>query len=315
LICPELRPFLARMRLQAELRRALENRGYQEVQTSILLPAPPPDPEIEPFIANYLPGMAPEPPARETYPHTSPELEMKRLMARGLEAIYQIVPVFRQGELGRLHSPEFTMAEWYRAGWGSEKLMEEVEQVVAEVTGGAVMVAGKSVEARPPFARIAVEDAMAEAGVDAVGWDGLSAAEFKRNFGLAYLEKVEPWIEGQGAVFLVGFPAPLAQLAELNPRRPGMSSRFELIIGGVEIANGCAELTDTAELRRRFEEEIEERRQSGNPVHPMPEKFIADLAERGPPPCAGVALGVERLAMLVAGVDELSLVRARPFME
>jgi lysyl-tRNA synthetase class 2 len=370
-VTPGLDPFILRMKLESRLRAALEKKGYQEVMTPVLQPAPGPDPGIEPFIARYDPLMEPDPPGREMYLAPSPEFAMKRLLCRGLDAIYQIGPVFRQGESGPLHSPEFFMAEWYRAGWTYRELMEEVEAVVVETVGDRVTVNGAEINLAPPLARISVAEAMKRSGIDAAAWIGLGPAEWIARFHEAFVDRLEPWLKQQGAVFLVDFPASLALLSRLqentnsggagaltrashallsrlqentnsggagaltrashallsrlqeNTNSGGagaltrasnaIAERFELIIAGVEIANGCTELIDPAEHRRRFAADQELRRMRGQKVYPLPEEFLRDLETLGLPPCAGVALGVDRLAMIAAGAKRIEEVQAFPF--
>jgi len=307
--------FILRMQLQSRLRAALQNRGYQEAVTPVLQPAPGPDPEIEPIIAPYAPLMEPDPPGREMYLHTSPEFAMKRLLCRGLGAIYQIGPVFRQGESGPLHSPEFTMAEWYRAGWTYRELMQEVEAVIAQTLGDRVTVGGKDIHLTPPLPRVSVAEAMKEAGVDPGPWRGTGPGEWLDRFHDAFVARVEPWLAGKGAVFLTDFPAPAALLGKMKDDDPFTAERFELIIAGVEIANGCTELTDPAEHRLRFQAEQELRRRRGKKVFPLPEAFLHDLDSLGLPPCAGVALGVDRLAMIAAGAGRIEQVQAFGFAE
>jgi lysyl-tRNA synthetase class 2 len=310
---PELGPFLARMKLQARLRRALENRGYQEVTTFALQPDSGGDPQIEPFAADYLPGMEPEPPARRFFLHTSPEFAMKRLLCRGLGAIYQICPAFRQGEHGAIHSPEFTMAEWYRAGFAYEELMAETEAVVAEAIEDPLRDPGPKLSLPRPWPRISVAEAFSRAGVDSASWQGLSEREYRLAFDRAWVERLEPWLKDQAAAFLTDFPRPYALLSRLRDDGPEVAERFELVMAGIEIANGCAELTDPAEHRRRFAADREIRAQFGRPALPAPEAFLADLETLGLPPCAGVALGVDRLAMVAAGARRLAEVQAFPF--
>jgi elongation factor P--(R)-beta-lysine ligase len=306
----ELAPYLLRLRLQSRLRAALEARGYQEVVTSVLQAAPGADPEIEPLGAEYLPLMEPEPNARQLFLQTSPEFDMKRLLCRGLPAIYQIAPSFRQGEHGPRHTPEFTMAEWYRAGWSDRELMAEVEAVAAEVLDGRVNWGGRTIDLSPPLARVPIREALAAAGVDVQGWAGLADPAWRDRFHDAYAARVEPWLADRGAVLLVDFPRQLAVLGRLAADDPERAERFELIIAGVEIANGCSELTDPAEHRRRFAADQQARRQAGRRVYPAPAALLEDLETLGLPACAGVALGLDRLAMIAAGAGRVEEVQA-----
>jgi lysyl-tRNA synthetase class 2 len=303
------------MKIQSRLRASLEKRGYEEAVTPILQTAPGSDPEIEPMAVHYTPVMEPDPPARNLLLHTSPEFAMKRLLCRGEKAVYQVCQVFRQGESGPLHSPEFTMAEWYRAGITYLELMEEVEQVVAETIGPRARVRAREMDISPPFPRVTVSHAFHEAGVDMEAWESLADTEWRERYYAAYVERVEPWLEKKGPVFLIDYPARVAILSRLKPENPELAERFELIVAGVEIANGCTELTDPEEHERRLALDREVRRARGGPDLPAPRAFLADLKKSGLPPCAGVALGVDRLAMIATGAERIDQVQAFPFAE
>jgi len=303
--------FRARMRLVTCLRASLQRRGYQEVITGCLQESAGPDPEIEPFSVPYRPRMEPEPGARTLFLHPSPEFAMKRLLCRGLPAIYQLGPAFRQGELGPGHAPEFLMAEWYRAGWNYRDLMAEVEAVVTETVGGEVYVNGRKLRLEPPFPRLSVSEALAAAGVKQSELQGADERERRERFYHVFVDRLEPWLARQGALFLADFPPELALLARLGPG--GLAERFELIVAGVELANGATELYAAADYRRRFERDRAIRAASGKPDLPLPAAFLRDLDEFGLPDCAGVAVGVDRLAQLAAGAARLEEVQAFPF--
>ena len=207
------------------------------------------------------------------------------------------------------------MAEWYRTGWTYLELMQELESIVKEVIGDKVRVAGKDLAMTPPFSRITVAEAMARAGADLSDWENLSPKEWQERFHRAFTEKLEPWLADQGALFLTDFPARAALLARTRPDDPGLAERFELIIAGFEIANGCTELIDPQEHRRRMQRDREIRRQNNKTDRQLPPAFIADLESPGLPECAGVALGVERLAMIATGASRIEEVQAFPFAE
>lgn len=289
---------------------ALQKRGYLRVCTPVLLSSAGTDPEIEPMAADYAPRMETVPPAKKAYLHTSPEFPMKRLLCRGMKDIFQICPAFRQGEKGTLHSPEFTIAEWYRVGAGHNALMDELEAVLAEVLGGRALVGGEQISLAPPLPRAPFAEAMIKAGAGQEAVDACRAvpATARERLSLReaiereYVSKMEPWLAGQGALFLVDWPPSMAVLAEVREDQGVVSAeRFELIVGGIEIANGCSELADPAEHRRRFSMDNAERELLGRAPMPLPAAFLSDLEEFGLPECAGLALGVERLAMLATG--------------
>jgi lysyl-tRNA synthetase class 2 len=257
--------------------------------------------------------MDPEPPAMELYLHTSPEFAMKRLLCRGLQAIYQITPVFRQGERGPLHNPEFAMAEWYRAGWGYQELMAEAEEIIREVVGPSVLFQGREVLLQPPLRRLPVREALERAGVEWDSFSGLPAFEWRERFYREYVSKLDPWLRGQGALFLTDFPAPLALLARGKPENQDLAERFELIVAGLALMNGCTELADPAEIRQRFEEDRQARDRRGRRVPPLPQAFLHDLETLGLPYCAGLALGLDRLAMIATGKENIRQVQAFDF--
>lgn len=312
---PEPRHFRVRMKIQSRLRDALEKRGYLEVATNVLQPAPAADPEIESMETRYSPLMETRPPAADLFLHTSPEFAMKRLMCRGERAVYQICPVFRQGEKGPLHSPEFTMAEWYRQGFSADDLAAELEQTVAEVLQGRAVIREKEIEVSPPFKRVPIKEALKKAGARPEEWDGLMLHEWREKFHRACVDFLDPWLEKQGAVFLTRFPAQVAQLARTRKDDPDLSSRFELYLGGIELANGCEEITDPAQHRLRFEQDRDIRKARGQKLRPLPDHFLQDLERLGMPECAGAAMGVERLAMLAVGAERIEEVMALPFAQ
>ncbi len=248
----------------AAVRRFFEQRGVLEVATPVLDRHSVTDPYVD---AIEVPGAG--------YLQTSPEYAMKRLLVSGAPDIYQMGPVFRAGEFGRLHNPEFVMLEWYRLGWDDQQLMAEVAELVASILG-------------PCEHRYVRYDALVK---DAAEPD------------LAYAEACEAL---SGRWFVTHFPSEQAALAKMHPDG-ATAARFELIVDGVELANGYHELGDAAELRRRFNTDNAERAMLGKPIIALDERFISAM-ERGLPPCAGVALGVDRLAMLKAGASSLDAV-------
>ncbi len=305
--------YILRMELQSSLHRILQKKSYQPVSTSCMGPEVGPDPQIEPFCLNYEPYMDKHVGKTAMYLHTSPEFAMKRLLCRGMKNIYQIGPVFRQGEMGKLHTPEFTMAEWYRNGFDWTSLMDEVEEIISELLPETLSFQGRTINMRSPFPRVSVLQAMEEAGVNTKEWEKLQPPDYAEAFYQAYVEKLEQWLEKKDAIFLVDFPAPLALLAKLREDGPGLAERFELIIAGVEVANGCTELTDHREHRERFEADNAIREKLGKTVLPFPQKLYDDIKNFGMPSCAGVALGVDRLAMIATDADNIEQVQALPF--
>lgn len=286
MISPEM------LRRRAAIIRAVrgffEARGYLEVATPLRLPVLAPEAWIVPE------------PSGDFFLQTSPELCMKRLLAAGHERLFQICPCFRQGERGRLHLPEFQMLEWYQAGGTYRELMAECEELlweVAEVCDARLA----RVDLEPPWPRLTVAEAFAE-------YAGLSpeAALAGGVYEEVLVEKVEPHLGLASPTFLCDYPAELASLARLKPENPQLAERFELYLGGIELANGFTELTDPAEQRQRFIRERALIVQAGRDPGPMPESFLRALASL--PAAAGIALGLDRLVMLLTGAANLEAV-------
>ena len=243
--------------------------------------------------------------------HTSPEFPMKRLLTAGSGPIWQLCHVFRAGDEGRLHNPEFMMLEWYRPGWDHHRLMDEV---------ALLLVAAGAPAAQPR--RLTYREAWLEhAGVDPFDAplpelaEALSrhhaspqdAQRFDRDgwldFGMGFV--VGPQLGRKTPCFLHDFPASQAALARVRPGTPPLAERFELFWQGLELANGFHELGDAAEQQRRFEQDQRARQQAGRAVPPFDAHLIAAL-ESGLPDCAGVALGVDRLLMLLLDLPDVA---------
>lgn len=267
-------------------RSFFEERDYLEVDTPLRLPVLAPEVWIVPESSGSL------------FLQTSPELCMKRLLAAGHQKIFQICHCFRQGERGRLHLPEFLMLEWYQSGADYLELMAECEELlweVADVCGLAGFSGPKTaVSLEPPWERLSVAEAFARYG-------GMSpeAALAAGIFEEVLVEKIEAHLGLAQPTFLYDYPAQLASLARLKPGNPAVAERFELYLSGVELANGFSELTDPVEQRRRFEHERELISRDGREPGPMPEKFLQELS--GLQSAAGIALGLDRLVMLLTG--------------
>lgn len=278
---------LIRARMVQAIRAFFVQEGFLEVETPVRIPAPAPEANID------------APPSGSWFLQTSPEIAMKRLLSAGYPKLFQICRCFREGERGARHLPEFTMLEWYRSCADYESLMADCENLLNFVAAslGVKEVQGRTgtkVVLAPPWKRITVAEAYRV-------FAGKSAEEAlsEGSFDELMVERVEPHLGVGAPAFLVDYPAKLAALSRLKPGNPLVAERFELYIDGLELANGFSELNDPAEQRTRFERERDERAARGASPYPFPEKFLSELGNM--PPSAGIALGLDRLAMLFAG--------------
>jgi lysyl-tRNA synthetase class 2 len=319
-----LAPRIPHLRTRAAVLRALREffdaRGYLEVETPLRVRSP--------GLELHLSAI----PAGDRWLNTSPEYQMKRLLVGGLERIYQMGRAFRDDERGGQHVSEFSLLEWYRAGAALVDLMAETEELVAHVAravrGHTTLtgVDGNPVDVSPGWERLSVAEALRRyAGVEATGQeDGATlnararaagwripdaVAGWDEVFARLLVDAVEPHLGRGRPTLLWGYPARCAALARLDPEDTNVAQRFELYAGGLELANAFAELADPKEQRRRFEQDRAERRRLGRPAHPLDERFLAAL-EEGLPDASGIALGVDRLVMLVAGVSRIDDVLA-----
>ena len=285
-----------RANLLALVRTFFAQRDFLEVDTPLLVPSPGLDLHLEAF------EVGTRSPAR--YLITSPEYQMKRLLAEGHERIFQICKCFRKGEQGSHHNPEFTMLEWYRANAGMQDVMRDTEELVALLSSGRVVLGDRTIDTRAPFERWTVCEAFERfAGIGEDETLDLAANDEERYFQLM-VEAVEPGIAAlDHAVFLADYPASQASLARKSADDPRVAERFELYVGGIELCNGFGELTDPVEQRARLERDREERKARGLAVYPIDEKFVDSL--RHVPPSGGNALGVDRLVALVCGGTEI----------
>jgi len=294
-----------RARLLATIRDFFAARNVLEVETPALSPTGTTDPALT-SLTTTVSGLEPKP----SYLQTSPEFAMKRLLAAGSGDIYQLCRVYRDDELGRWHEPEFTLLEWYRVGWEEFALMDEVGELFAACLGPERMTA-------TPL-RLSYSEAFSEhLGVDA--WadaEAIAAALESRAIDipngidrrslldLALGAAIMPGLPSGRLIYIYDFPAEQAALARLKDSTPKVAARFEVFIDGIELANGFAELTDAREQRARFEVERKTQARLGKNAPPIDETLLAAL-EHGLPECAGVAVGIDRLVAVAAGLDGL----------
>ena len=291
-----------RARLLALVRAFFDARGFLEVETPLLVPSPGLDVHLAAFEVNTTAG------AR--FLSTSPEYQMKRLVAEGYSAIFQIAKAFRKDELGERHNSEFTILEWYRANASVEDTMRDTEQLVARLTGGEVDVDGRRHDASPPFRRMTVLEAYSEFTSQSSEETLEMAAHDEDRFFRLLIDRIEPGLAGlEAAVFLTEYPTSQASLARTKPGDPRVAERFELYVAGVELCNGFGELTDPVQQRARFLRDLEVRALRGLPAYPVDEHFLRAL-EQGLPPCSGNAVGIDRLVALACGTREIRRVMA-----
>ena len=328
-------PHLAvRNEAAAALRAWFAGHGFVEVETPALQLSPGLEPQLRAFATRLFEPFEESEKGEILYLHTSPEFAMKKLLAGGMERIFQIAKVWRNAERSALHHPEFAMLEWYRAGASWREAAADCEGLVRAalaampfkqgapprlVRGGAACDATgdwdylsvaaafetyAGIDLLPTIAdpgrpdRAALAGAAAEAGVrtaESDGWEDI--------FHRIMLEKIEPLLGADVPTVLHSWPAPLAALARIDPEDARLAERFEIYVCGVELANGFGELTDADEQRRRFEADIEKKRSLTGETYPIDEDFLSALAVM--PEAAGVALGFDRLVMLLTGAARI----------
>ncbi|KAA2286142.1 EF-P lysine aminoacylase EpmA [Arenimonas fontis] len=314
---PTAKPEALRLRaeLYAMIRRFFAERGVLEVETPILSAAGNTEPNIESFRLRFEgPKGAGAP---ERWLRTSPEFPLKRLLAAGVGDCYELGRVFRNGEVGKRHNPEFTMLEWYRVGWDHHRLMDET----AELLKAALALAGRRASVR--------ETSFRQLYLDHFGLDPMTASEAELRAPLSVYDidprglsrddwldllmthLVQPGIPANRILLVYDWPASQCALARIRPGDPPVAERFEAYVGPLEVANGYHELRDPVEQRARFETDLRRRQAREATLPPMDERLLASLGKL--PDCAGVALGVDRLLMALLGTDKVSDVLAFPF--
>ncbi len=283
-------------------------RNVVEVETPILSHASSIDRHIDVFSSEFSPAAgAPAEKRERVFHRTSPEFHMKRLLAAGYGDVYQIGKVFRDGELGRIHNPEFTMLEWYRTGWSMEALIDETIACIITVLGGKRVVRTTYAEAFLDAAGFDPLGTSIEEVCDACASRAMAAPAFATltdALQFAMTAIVEPSLPPDAVTVISCYPADQAALAVIDESDPRTARRFEVYCGGIELANGFEECGNAAENESRQRRENERRRTLGREELPLDRRFVAALAN-GLPPCSGVALGLDRLVMLALGETTL----------
>lgn len=273
------------------IRRFFIEQGYLEIETPHLIPAPAPEIHIDAVSTEY------------GFLHTSPELCMKRLLCAGYDKIFQICKCFRKGERGDLHLPEFTLLEWYRSGIDYVELMDECEEMISFVArelgyGKTIQYGNFGISLKRPWERVSVKEAFKR--YSPITMDvALESGSFED----VIVKEIEPKLSMKRPTFLYDYPSSFASLARLKEAEPDLAERFELYIGGLELANAFSELTDSHEQKKRFDGDRHMRRRLGKREYPMPKRFLEALQMMSP--SAGIALGVDRLVMLFADTTDI----------
>lgn len=317
------------------VRAFFAERDFAEVETPCLQISPGLEPHLKAFATRWDDPWG-NPPA-PLYLHTSPEFTMKKLLVAGIERLYQIAHVFRNGERSDTHHPEFTMLEWYRAGGTLDQLMADTEELVRTAARAAgaphLLHGGRVCDPFKPWRRLSVAEAFLDyCDMDVLAtapdpWNpdrALITAEARRLgipvsdgdrwddiFFKIMLDRIEPHLGFGVPVILHSYPVSMAALARPSPSDPRVAERFEAYGCGVELCNAFGELTDAAEQRRRFQADMDLKQQLYGERYPLDEDFLAAL-EAGMPQAAGIALGLDRLIMLAVGAESLDEVLWAP---
>lgn len=293
-----------RARILQSIRAFFAERNVLEVETPVISASAITDPQLESFSTRHN--------QKELYLHTSPEFYMKRLLAAGSGDIYQLAKVFRDDENGRNHNPEFTMLEWYRLGFDHHQLMDEMEVLLSD------LIKNKKVN----FQRLSYQQAFIDQlEIDPFEVDVTQLKECAKTFKIEtpqgmdddrdmwldwlMVESVAPGFAKDGFTFLYDYPASQASLARLDKDDSRKANRFELFYGELELANGFYELTDVDEQANRFENDNVVRQQRGQKEMPV-DDCLLDALRSGLPECSGVAIGIDRLVMLMTGSEHIN---------
>lgn len=292
-----------------KIRHFFADRNVLEVETPVMGLATVTDPHLHSISVNYQahPNSQTEP----RYLQTSPEYSMKRLLAEGSGCIYQICKAFRNGEVGKQHNPEFSMLEWYRVGFNHHQLMAEVADLLKTILPISKIeklsyadVFKKYYDINPHT--INVETLKEICDREAINLpEGINNPTHDDLLQWLLSERIEPQFDPNAITIIYDYPVSQALLSRIRHDNPPVAERFEVYVGGMELANGFHELTDAKEQLQRFENDLKLREQLGLPNVDYDRDFIAAL-ESGLPDCAGVALGLDRLIMLAAGTDDIA---------
>ncbi len=283
-----------RAAMMKSIRTFFEKNGFLEVFTPVRIPTP--------ALEDYIEAV----PSGNQWLRTSPEFHIKRMLAAGYEKVYQTGPCFRREECGKRHRLEFTMLEWYRVHGNWMDVLQDAEQLLAqcarETTGKTLLsFRGKSIDLGTPWERITVEEAFrtfADANLDQCIAEG--------EFETVLCEKVEPNLGTRGCpTALTEYPLACSGLSRQIPGNPNRVERWEVYVCGLELGNACSELCDAEEQARRFRATWDLREREGRDLYALDQPFL-DMMRVGMPPAAGVAIGLDRLVMLLSGEDDIA---------
>jgi lysyl-tRNA synthetase class 2 len=325
-------PFLRlRQKILRTIRSFFAAQGFDEVET----PALQVSPGLEPHLAAFATELAAYGrPNRRLYLHTSPEFAMKKLLAGGITRMFQLAPSYRNNDRSSTHHPQFTMLEWYRANEDYTALMADAEKLVracALALGrDSLTWRGVRVDLLRPWVRLSLAEAFAtHAGLDLLSLIGDTAgfAAAARATGIdvhagdgwddiffrVMAAKIEPKLGHPAPTVLCDYPLHMAALARPLPKDARFAERFEIYIAGLELANAFGELTDVVEQRRRFESDRRLRQELYGDAYPIDEDFLTALAHM--PPASGIALGVDRLVMVLSGAEDIEQVLWLPVVD
>ncbi len=274
-----------RARIIQQIRAFFIDQDFLEVETPHRIPANAPE--------LYIDAVTSE----DWFLHTSPELCMKRLLAAGYEKLFQMCHCWRAGERGKKHLPEYTMLEWYRSHCDYQQLMSDCEALFLHLSSEQkIEWQGESIDLSPPWPHLTIAEAFSQ-----FSSTPLEKAVVTDQFDSVIALQIEPQLPTNRPIFLTEYPSEYASLARKKPDNPLVAERFELYLGGLELANGFSELTDPAEQQQRFAKEEQQRRQKGKIPYPSPDPFLKELNTL--PPSAGIALGIDRMIMLFCNTD------------
>ncbi|MBW2073021.1 MAG: EF-P lysine aminoacylase GenX, partial [Deltaproteobacteria bacterium] len=318
---------LCKSKALALVRRFFASRGFVEWQTPRLVASPGIEVHLKGFETHYLDRKGGR---KRCYLPTSPEFSLKKALCAGMDRIYEICRCFRNGgESGPLHQCEFTMIEWYRTYVDYEAIMRDVEELAYFLEkslrcSAADRFRGRRIDWTPPWPRTSLKELfLRHCSIDLgralkdlpyfrrqssrfLSQDATEQAGFDDLFFQLFLSKIEPNLGLDKPEILYDYPAHMSALAATKPGEPAFAERCEVYVSGVELANGFTELNDPFEQRARFEAALREKRALGYPEVPVDQQFLQEL-EYGMPPAAGIALGLERLLMAIAGVEDIAM--------